>query len=181
MSRTLLFAWYRAALVAFASGILPATAQEAPLAPAIAAPAVGVAGPVAKPAGPPLAPEVLFTLNAGRPLSQTKGLAFTHDSHSLCLGGTDKVVYVIPADPHEPPTSQTLRWELEWGQLGTINVLTREGTTGAVVIGGYGYRGRLGDLAWLDPATGRQLALEHFGNAHPGAVLYEAGQQSNFG
>jgi hypothetical protein len=168
------------ALALFASGISLASAQEAPVAPA--AQAVPASPPAAKaPAGPPLATEVLFTLNAGRPLSQVKGLAFTQDSQYLCLGGTDKVVHVVPADPLSPPTSQTLRWELEWGQMGTINALAREGTTGAVVIGGYGYRGRLGDLAWLDPATGRQIALEHFGNAHPGAVLYEAGQQSNFG
>jgi len=131
------------------------------------------------------ATEVFFAINAGSPISQVRSLAFTRDSKRLCLAGLDKVVHVIPASAEDQPQAEILRWEIEWGPLGSIHALVREPHSDVVVVAGFGYRGALGDLAWLDTATGRLMALEHHDdgegdesvNGQPGTVLFQSGAE----
>ena len=116
-------------------------------------------------------PERLFvSLNAPQPTAQVRALAFTADGSRLCAGGLDKVVQVLPL-PGVPGPRGALRWAVERGDYGVIYALAREGGGNVVAVAGKGWSGGMGEIAWFDLTTGKQIAYEGDGHRQVVASL----------
>lgn len=115
-------------------------------------------------------------IDTGGHTAPIQALAFTADSQYVCSAGLDKAVRVWGVSALTAPGSgdrarsiireederevSLLRWEVGRGQRGNIHALAIS-PTGQLVIGGFGARGTLGDLAWLEVDTGQWLQSRH--------------------
>ncbi|MCA9247441.1 MAG: hypothetical protein KDA42_10010, partial [Planctomycetales bacterium] len=115
-----------------------------------------------------------------------RALAFTRDSQHLLSAGMDKVVHVWrlsdrghaqeePADEQSPREAhgweRTIRWELERGLRGSIHAIASSPEGDRVAIGGYGHRGSLGEIVWVNPHDGTFTKSEYDGHRQSIAAL----------
>ncbi|MEM6798179.1 MAG: caspase family protein [Planctomycetota bacterium] len=81
-------------------------------------------------------------------------VAFAADSQTLYSAGEDKVVHAWrrPVDAGAPwRHAGTARWEVGYGANGHVRALAIDHASGVIAIGGYGNRGKHGELVWFQP------------------------------
>ncbi len=147
-------------------------------------------GPVVAQPQPPAVPSLPFpAANLAGHTAGVKALAFTPDGTRLCTAGLDKRVLVwkvpqvkAPGQPGRGPAGQippwsllkTLRWEIEHARHGWIYaldpVVRQDRAAGWLAVAGFGGRGGLGEIVWLDPVDGSRPAAEFLQSGHRQAV-----------
>ncbi|MFO0819470.1 MAG: caspase family protein [Pirellulales bacterium] len=93
-------------------------------------------------------------------IAPIRALAFSRDSTRLYSAGDDKAVIAWERSADSPlgdtwRYARHIRWEADWGQMGSLNALACSPKSESIVFGGYGYRSHFGTFAHADGLEGR--------------------------
>lgn len=135
-----------------------------------------------------VAETVYLSVNVEGHIAPVRALAFTPDSKRLCSAGHDKIVNVwrLPdegvkaierirfPDADQIKKERSVRWEIARGLRGTVMAVSIAPDNGALVFGGFGARGSLGEIVWADPLDGSIKRTAYNGHRQTVAGLAHA-------
>jgi WD40 repeat protein len=119
-------------------------------------------------------PYVRLEINAHT--APVNAIAFSPDSQRLYTAGDDKAVHVWRrlADDSAWVSDRRFRWEAGNNLAGNIQALAVAQQAGHIAVGGFGNRGKRGEIVWLNPLDGSYFA--HFFPKDPDDQGWQAKQ-----